>query len=68
VFLRPEGSWTLEERDCQRGNLPKFIQSRRNRGLEVIPEIFSDFPFPRIGFSTFSEAILLGNCCNLRIY
>jgi hypothetical protein len=29
---------------------------------------FSDFPLPRIGFSTFSEANLLGNCCNLRIY
>jgi hypothetical protein len=31
-------------------------------------KIFSDFPFYRIGFSTFSESNLLGKCCNLGIY
>ena len=31
-------------------------------------EFFSDFPFQKNRISTFSEANLLGNCGNLRIY
>jgi hypothetical protein len=48
----PEGSWTLQREGLSKEKFTLTRSSLRN---------FSDFLFPRTGFSTFSEANLLEN-------
>jgi hypothetical protein len=60
VFLGQARSWTLQGRDCQRENVPKFIRSRRTRGrgLEVVPQKFFRFFIPQ-NFRYFLKLICL---------